>query len=228
MTHRSAAGTKPRSRAPTEGEEPQLASVLRLARECRYEQAHTHQVTRLALDLFEQLRSLHQLGERERFWLKCAGLLHDIGWIEGQQRHHKTVLRLDIGTNSIRLLIARINPNHTYATLTQQKETVRLGEGEFLQHRLRPPAMQRAVQVCMRFARMARSFGARKIIAVATAACREARNRRQFVSRLKREAQLDVHVPVQALRPRPNAGTPAGPRGALRRRPCSASPSEPP
>jgi exopolyphosphatase/guanosine-5'-triphosphate,3'-diphosphate pyrophosphatase len=109
-------------------------------------------------------------------------------------RKRSVVGFLDIGTNSIRLLIARINPNHTYATLTQQKETVRLGEGEFLQHRLRPPAMQRAVQVCMRFARMARSFGARKIIAVATAACREARNRRQFVSRLKREAQLDVHV----------------------------------
>ncbi len=109
-------------------------------------------------------------------------------------RKRSVVGFLDIGTNSIRLLIARINPNHTYATQTQQKETIRLGEGEFPQHRLRPAAMQRAVQVCTRFARMARSFGARKIIAVATAACREARNRRQFVSRLKREAQLDVHV----------------------------------
>ncbi len=71
-----------------------MAGVLRLARECRYEQGHTHQVTRLALVLFEQLRSLHQLGEPERFWLQCAGLLHDIGWIEGQQKHHKTALRI--------------------------------------------------------------------------------------------------------------------------------------
>jgi exopolyphosphatase/guanosine-5'-triphosphate,3'-diphosphate pyrophosphatase len=109
-------------------------------------------------------------------------------------RKKPIVAFMDIGTNSARLLIVRINPNHTFTTLTQQKETVRLGEGEFTQHRLRPAAMQRAVQVCSRFARMARSFGARDIIAVATAATREARNRRQFLSRLKREADLDVHV----------------------------------
>ncbi len=101
---------------------------------------------------------------------------------------------MDIGTNSARLLLARINPNHTFTTLTQQKETVRLGEGEFALHRLTATAMQRAVQVCSRFARMARSFGAKEIIAVATAATREARNRRLFLNRLKKEAGLDIRV----------------------------------
>ncbi len=111
-----------------------------------------------------------------------------------QQRKRPIVAFLDIGTNSVRMLIARINPNHTFTTLTQQKEIVRLGEGEFTRERLQPRAMQRAVQVCTRFARMARSYGAGEIVAVATAASREARNRRQFLSRLKREADLDVRV----------------------------------
>ena len=111
-----------------------------------------------------------------------------------ESRKRSVVGFMDIGTNSIRLLLARINPNHTFTTLTQQKETVRLGEGEFSQHRLMPAAIQRAVQVCTRFARMARSFGAKEIVAVATAATREARNRRQFVNRLKKDAKLDVHV----------------------------------
>lgn len=101
---------------------------------------------------------------------------------------------MDIGTNSIRLLLGRINPGGTFATLMQQKETVRLGEGEFTQRRLRPKAMHRAILVCSRFAAMARSWGAGEIIAVATAATREARNRRQFLHRLKEEAGIDVHV----------------------------------
>jgi exopolyphosphatase/guanosine-5'-triphosphate,3'-diphosphate pyrophosphatase len=44
--------------------------------------------------LFDELKELHGLGAEERFWLQCAGILHDIGWIEGQKGHHKTSLRI--------------------------------------------------------------------------------------------------------------------------------------
>ena len=71
-----------------------LEAVLDLARRCQYERAHTHQVTMLALELFDALASVHALGRRERFWLNCGALLHDIGWTEGQQGHHKTALKL--------------------------------------------------------------------------------------------------------------------------------------
>lgn len=71
-----------------------LRAVLRLARSCNYEQEHTHQVERLSLRLFDELRPLHWLGAEERFWLRCGALLHDIGWIDGQKGHHKTSLRL--------------------------------------------------------------------------------------------------------------------------------------
>ncbi len=71
-----------------------MKAVLQLAASCNYEAGHTHQVTHLALQLFDELQSLHGLGEQERFWLRCAGLLHDIGWVEGQKAHHKTALRL--------------------------------------------------------------------------------------------------------------------------------------
>jgi putative phosphoesterase len=55
---------------------------------------HPQQVTRLALRLFDELQPLHGLGARERFWLECAALLHDIGWAEGWKAHHKTSLRM--------------------------------------------------------------------------------------------------------------------------------------
>lgn len=90
-----AAGKHQAANAPDEeSRDPRLGGVLQLARVCHYEQGHTHQVTRLALRLFDQLRPLHKLGDQERFWLECGSLLHDIGWIEGQKGHHKTALRI--------------------------------------------------------------------------------------------------------------------------------------
>ncbi len=71
-----------------------LDAVIAFARDCNYEPEHTHQVTELALALFDQLPSLHGMGPQERLWLQYGALLHDIGWIEGQQGHHKTSLRL--------------------------------------------------------------------------------------------------------------------------------------
>lgn len=76
-----------------EGKEQQVEAVLRLAESCDYEEDHTHQVTHLALRLFDEMWALHRLGAEERFWLRCGALLHDIGWIEGQKGHHKTSLR---------------------------------------------------------------------------------------------------------------------------------------
>ena len=76
------------------GNLPALEAVLALAKECKYEREHTQQVERLALEIFDQLGRLHKLGQRERFLLRCAAILHDIGWLEGQKGHHKTALRI--------------------------------------------------------------------------------------------------------------------------------------
>jgi CHAD domain-containing protein len=48
---------------------------------------HCRKVTYLALTLFDELKTLHRMGGRERFLLECAGLLHDIGWKFGQKGH---------------------------------------------------------------------------------------------------------------------------------------------
>jgi exopolyphosphatase/guanosine-5'-triphosphate,3'-diphosphate pyrophosphatase len=101
---------------------------------------------------------------------------------------------LDVGTNSVRLLLVRINPNHSYATLTQQKEIVRLGEGEFVDQVLQPEAMDRAALVCRKFAELSRSYGAEEIVAIATSAVREAKNQGDFLRRLRQEVSLDVRV----------------------------------
>ena len=108
----------------------------------------------------------------------------------------RNVAFLDIGTNSIRLLLVRVNDSFTI--LSEQKETVRLGEAQFNDGYLQPEAMQRAVLVCKSFADMARANHCEEIIAVATSATREARNQRPFLRLLKRDAGLDVH-PISGL-----------------------------
>jgi len=106
----------------------------------------------------------------------------------------RTVAFIDIGTNSIRLLLVRLHPNHSYTILTELRQIVRLGEGEFTNQHLQPEAMARTVSVAKQFAELARAHGADEIVAVATAATREAENQDVFVTRLQADAQLDVRV----------------------------------
>ncbi len=84
----------PRETSGSQSPADPLAAVHELARQCDDEQEHSDQVTRLALRLFDELEPVHGLGTTERFHLQCGALLHDIGWVEGQPKHHKTSLRL--------------------------------------------------------------------------------------------------------------------------------------
>jgi exopolyphosphatase/guanosine-5'-triphosphate,3'-diphosphate pyrophosphatase len=111
--------------------------------------------------------------------------------VPGQQ----TIGFIDIGTNSVRLMVVRLQPDRSWTTITLQKEPVRLGEGEFgAESALQPAAMDRAVVVCRSFADLARAHGAQTVVAVATSATREAGNQAAFVRRLLEEAGIDVHV----------------------------------
>lgn len=104
------------------------------------------------------------------------------------------VALIDLGTNSLRLLLVRIAPNHAYTVITQQKEMVRLGEGEFGDDQLQPAAIARTVQVCRQFTALAKRYEAREIVAVATAATREAHNQAALLDALREQAGLDIRV----------------------------------
>jgi exopolyphosphatase / guanosine-5'-triphosphate,3'-diphosphate pyrophosphatase len=106
----------------------------------------------------------------------------------------RIVAFIDIGTNSIRLFVVRLNADCSYIVLTSQKEAVRLGEGEFETGLITSEAMDRAVMVAGRFVELAHSFFAEEFVAVATSATREAQNRYEFLSLLRKESHLDVQV----------------------------------
>jgi len=65
------------------------SSVLSLCRRCSWDEAHGTQVARLAVDLFDQTRRVHRLGDVDRELLHHAALLHDIGEHVSVESHHK-------------------------------------------------------------------------------------------------------------------------------------------
>lgn len=107
----------------------------------------------------------------------------------------KTIGVIDIGTNSARLAIERIDKrNHDTTTLALSKEIVRLGEGEFSHGRITPAAMDRAIGVLKKFSEIAAHYEVSELIAIATAAAREAANKAEFVDRAREEAGVDIRV----------------------------------
>ena len=113
---------------------------------------------------------------------------------ERYQNPERVVAFMDLGTNSVRLLVVRIHADQSYAILTQQKETIRLGEDEFTDQLLHEAARKRAITVCRHLAELARSFQAEDIIAVATAATREAANQGTFLKAFNAETGIDLQI----------------------------------
>ena len=101
---------------------------------------------------------------------------------------------IDIGTNSIHLVVARPTGNSRFEVLDREKEVVRLGSGSGDMKRLAPDAIDRGVAALRRFRQMAASRDA-EICAVATSAVREAENRRR-VPRARRTTRRASQVDV--------------------------------
>jgi exopolyphosphatase / guanosine-5'-triphosphate,3'-diphosphate pyrophosphatase len=69
--------------------DPRRRSILDLARRHHSLDAHGQQVSKLALRLFDDLKPLHGLGDRERELIDYGALLHDVGRSIGDEDHHK-------------------------------------------------------------------------------------------------------------------------------------------
>ena len=54
-----------------------------------WHKSHSEHVAKISLELFDDLRPLHNLGALERELLEYGSMLHDIGWHIGRNSHHK-------------------------------------------------------------------------------------------------------------------------------------------
>ncbi len=91
-----------------------------------------------------------------------------------------TFAAVDIGSNSVRIKIARL-VRHRLVTIHEDREVTRLGKSVFKNGMLTPSAMARTVEVLQRFHKAAQKTGAHVVRVVATSALRDARNGRAFM-----------------------------------------------
>src|SRR5580698_10487095 len=91
-----------------------------------------------------------------------------------------TFAAIDIGSNSVRLKIARLHASRL-KEIHEDREVTRLGEGVFSAGLLSPESMSETVRVLRRFHRATQECGTDSVKVVATAALRDARNSRTFL-----------------------------------------------
>ena len=101
---------------------------------------------------------------------------------------------IDLGSNSARLIVMHIYANGAYNLVYHQKEPVRLSEGMSAEHWLQPVAMERAIATLKVFAHMCDLFNVDRVLAVATAAVRNARNGNEFIREAEKAAGIVLEV----------------------------------
>ena len=101
---------------------------------------------------------------------------------------------IDIGTNTLRLLIAEFSGDGIYRKVESGRYITRLGEGLSGTGRLKDEAMERALRVLKGFADKCSENDVDGIYAVATSAVREAVNGRDFIQEVKNKTGIDVNI----------------------------------
>ena len=105
------------------------------------------------------------------------------------------VAAIDCGTNSIRLLVADVDPDAgTLTDLDRRMEVVRLGQGVDRTGRIAPEAMARTLDATRRYAAVCRELGVEAVRFVATSASRDAENRDEFVAGVREALGVEPEV----------------------------------
>ena len=101
---------------------------------------------------------------------------------------------IDIGSNSIRQLIADVSSAGAIRVVDEMKAHPRLGMGVHRTGALDDGAMDRAIEALGRMADLARQLDAQRVASIATSAVREASNGATFLRRVRQETGLTVHL----------------------------------
>src|ERR1051325_1226856 len=101
---------------------------------------------------------------------------------------------IDIGTNSLHMIVVRVRTDLSFEVIDREKEMVRLGAGGLDGRSLTPEAMHAALQVLSKFRRLAESHGVDQIVAVATSATREAENGGDFLRTVTNQTGIRPQV----------------------------------
>ena len=101
---------------------------------------------------------------------------------------------IDIGTNSVHMIVVRVRPDFSFEVVDREKEMVRLGAGGLDGKKMTPESMTAALQALSKFQRLATSHQVDEILAVATSATREAENGGAFLKAIERKTGIRARL----------------------------------
>lgn len=101
---------------------------------------------------------------------------------------------IDIGSNSIHMIVVAPEPKGGYRVLGREREMVRLGKSALGEGALTEAAIKDGLEALTKMTTLASLKGARRVVAVATSAVREAENGEEFLARVKAQTGFDVQL----------------------------------
>jgi exopolyphosphatase / guanosine-5'-triphosphate,3'-diphosphate pyrophosphatase len=108
--------------------------------------------------------------------------------------HHLRIAAIDIGTNSLHMVIVEVTDTLSFRILSSDKDLTQLGSAALVQHHLTKRAMAHTLEVLARYQRVARNMDCDVVLAYATSAVRESNNGGDFVLTAKRQLGLQIQV----------------------------------
>lgn len=106
----------------------------------------------------------------------------------------RRIAAIDVGTNSIRLIVAEASPDGSYRILDDEKEITRLGRGLHKTGKMDGAAMEHTAVTVARMKSIALGYGAEEVRVVGTAAAREAKNAAELRRLLRDRAGVEMEV----------------------------------
>ena len=104
------------------------------------------------------------------------------------------IAAIDVGSNSVRLVVAEVLASGGYRVLDEERENTRLAASLAATGELGPAAVEATITALRRFQSIATGYGVGRISAIATSAVRDAENGPEFCQRVHNELDLDVEV----------------------------------
>lgn len=110
-----------------------------------------------------------------------------------QMQHALVCAAIDIGSNTIRVVVARCKPMDLDILATDEA-MVRISESVNVDGKISPEKRDQTIAILHKFKALAEEYNAHPILAVATEAIRRATNKDEFLASIRDQTGLVVHT----------------------------------
>ncbi len=114
-----------------------------------------------------------------------------------KERAYRLKAVIDIGSTSIRMVVAQVHADGTFKSLDTLNQSVAIGSDTFTRGRISRSTISECVKVLRNFSSVLREYHIdlqNDVHAVATSAVREARNREEFIDRIYMATDINVQA----------------------------------